>query len=151
MQMPHAGSKEQFGMYFPRTLMRQIWIKGFKGIFVAILSLSFLAMAMPVQAQYHRNDFARGARDGGRGGHYDGHDHRYDNRYDDHDRRSQGGIGPGKGAAIGAAGGAVLGALFGGGLKGALIGGGVGAGVGAIAGKAHQDNQRDQYYNGRRY
>jgi hypothetical protein len=105
-----------------------------------------LASSLPISAQrYDHQNFYNGARDGGHGGSYYGRERRDDRDY------HPGGIGPGKGAAIGAAGGAALGAIFGGGLKGALIGGAAGAGVGAIAGKAHQDNQRRDYYGGRRY
>lgn len=71
----------------------------------------------------------------------------YDDRYDRERYRDdhRGGIGPGKGALIGGGAGAVIGGLLGGGMKGALIGGGIGAGGGALLGKAHQDNQRNDY------
>jgi len=67
----------------------------------------------------------------------------YRNGYHQH----QGGVGPGKGALIGGAGGAILGGLLSHGLGGALLGGAAGAGIGAIAGKVHQNHQRDQYGN----
>ncbi|HMF64518.1 MAG TPA: hypothetical protein VK608_10560 [Edaphobacter sp.] len=117
---------------------------------VLIAPLLMVASILPLAAQnrnYRDNrnsNFNNGVRNGGRGGQY------YDNRRYDDRNRNQGGIGPGKGALIGAGGGAVLGALFGGGLKGTIIGGAAGAGIGAVVGKAHQDSQRNQYYDRRR-
>ncbi|NYF78826.1 YMGG-like glycine zipper-containing protein [Granulicella arctica] len=103
------------------------------------------AFSQDYHDNHQRNQYYNGVRDGGRGGNYDrGRRDHYDDRY--YQQPNQGGIGPGKGALIGAGGGAVLGALFGGGLKGAVIGGAAGAGVGALVGKAHQDNQRREYY-----
>ena len=96
-------------------------------------------------AAAQRHDSHQNFDNGYRGQH--GYDDRRDRDYER--RRDQGGIGPGKGALIGGAGGAALGALFGGGVKGALIGGGVGAGGGAILGKVHQNNQRNDYRDGR--
>lgn len=130
-------------------------------LFVPLLFVTIL----PASAQYrsdrdHRGNprFYNGVRNGGRGGQY--YDPRYDNRnqgngyYNNNDRYyrqpHQGGIGPGKGALIGGAGGAALGALFGGGLKGTIIGGAAGAGIGAAVGKAHQNHERNEYYDQRR-
>jgi hypothetical protein len=131
-------------------MMQNKWTKK---VCAALIAAPLLLGSVPMMAQRtdrdhhddHHGNFYQGARDGGRGGSYGGGYH--------HDERDyhQGGIGPGKGAAIGGIGGAVLGAAFGGGLKGAIIGGAAGAGIGAIAGKAHQDDQRRQYYNGRPY
>ncbi|MCU1319125.1 MAG: hypothetical protein JWP98_643 [Edaphobacter sp.] len=126
---------------------------------VLIAPLLMVTSILPVAAQnrnYRDNrnpNFNNGVRNGGRGGQY------YDNRNYNNDRnrnndryyndrnRNQGGIGPGKGALIGAGGGAVLGALFGGGLKGTIIGGAAGAGIGAVVGQAHQNSQRNKYYD----
>lgn len=131
-------------------MQKRIWKKKLATVLFALPLLA--SSALPGHAQrYDHQNFYNGARDGGRSGDYGGRGYGGRDHRDDRDYHS-GGIGPGKGAAIGAAGGAVLGAVFGGGLKGAVIGGAAGAGVGAIAGKAHQDNQRrDYYYGGRRY
>ncbi|WP_213807548.1 hypothetical protein [Granulicella sp. dw_53] len=112
-----------------------------------VLSGAMLApLAVPAVAQQgYYNGVRRGS------GYNDRDDRRYADKHHRGDQRyQQGGIGPGKGALIGGAGGAALGALFGGGLKGAIIGGAAGAGVGAVAGKVHQDNQRQDYRDYRR-
>ena len=122
---------------------------------VLITPLLFAVSLLPANAQYNRNNFNNGIRQGGRGGSYynNRNDQRYqgnnynhdDRRYHNDNYRNQGGIGPGKGALIGGAGGAALGAVFGGGLKGTLIGGAAGAGIGAIVGKSAQNRRDDRY------
>lgn len=130
-----------------------------KGTTLALVAGGLLLGPSTSLAQYERGheqhrDFYNGAYNSGRGGSYDrGTNYRNNYRGDDRgyrgdDRYRGHGIGTGTGAAIGGAGGAALGAVFGGGLKGALIGGAAGAGIGAIAGHAHQENQKRDYYRG---
>ncbi|MEO6922208.1 MAG: hypothetical protein ABI142_00125 [Bryocella sp.] len=137
-------------------------------VLVCVLGLGMLGVT-PVEAQYsqqnqrqrqyqqrqyqqrgnqgHYDNFRQGAYRSGRGGNYGYNGYNTQRGHvNPNGSYDPNGVGPGKGAAIGAGAGAILGALFGGGLKGAVVGGALGAGVGAVAGKTHQDHQRNGCY-----